>query len=63
MLPDRSIPPSPWLTAKEAATYLLLPTVQALYQAVRRGQIPVHRLGNRMRFNVTELDKTLMKKP
>jgi excisionase family DNA binding protein len=51
---------SDWLTAVEAAAYLGLPTVQALYQAVRRGQIPACRLGKRrLRFNRTQLDSLL----
>lgn len=64
MTPDRPPPPpSPWMTAQQAYLYLGLPTVEALYQAVRRGQVPgLHRLGaKRMRFNVTEMDKGLLK--
>ncbi len=48
-----------WLTAGEAATYLGLPSRRALYMAIRRGQVPVHRLGRRMRFDVGELDEAL----
>lgn len=49
-----------WLTAEEAVTYLGLPSRKALYQAVRRGQVPVHRLGQRrMRFSRAELDQAL----
>ena len=49
-----------WLTAEEAVAYLGLPSRKALYQAVRRGQIPVHRLGQRrMRFSRAELDEAL----
>ena len=49
-----------WLTAEAAATYLGLPTAQALYQAVRRGQVPVSRLGKRrLRFSRSELDLLL----
>jgi len=44
-----------WLTAEEAVAYLGLPSRKALYQAVRRGQVPVHRLGQRrMRFSRAE---------
>jgi excisionase family DNA binding protein len=54
-----TIPPT-WLNSAEAATYLRMPSVRALYQAVRRGLIPVHRVGRRsMRFNRTELDRAL----
>ncbi|ABS28159.1 DNA binding domain, excisionase family [Anaeromyxobacter sp. Fw109-5] len=48
------------LTPQEAAAYLRLPSVRALYQAVRRGQVPVHRFGpRRMRFHRAELDAVL----
>ncbi len=57
-VPDRRI--SAWLTADEAAAHLGLPSRKALYQAVRRGQVPVHRLGKRLRFNRFELDRTLL---
>lgn len=48
-----------WLTADEAATYLGFPSRRALYMAIRRGQVPVHRLGRRMRFDARELDEAL----
>lgn len=49
-----------WLGAKDAARYLGLPSRRALYQAIRRGQVPVHRLGaRRMRFRRAELDQVL----
>jgi excisionase family DNA binding protein len=48
-----------WLTAEEAALYLRLPTVKALYQAVRRGHLPARYLGNRLRFLRDELDAAL----
>ena len=51
---------SGWLTSEEAAAYLRLPSVRALYQAVRRGQVPAHRLGpRRLRFSRAELDRAL----
>jgi excisionase family DNA binding protein len=54
-------PSERWLTAEEAVAYLGLPSRKALYQAVRRGQLPVHRLGKRrMRFSRAELDLTLL---
>lgn len=49
---------SPWLTAAQAAAYLGLPSIRALYQAVRRGQVPARRLGRRLRFLRQELDGT-----
>jgi excisionase family DNA binding protein len=52
---------SPWLTAEEAASYLRLPTVKALYQAVRRGEVPCHRRSKRtMLFHREELDRALL---
>ena len=54
---------SPWLTPEEAADYLRYPTVKALYQAVRRGDIPVHRRGSggrAMLFHREELDRALL---
>lgn len=54
---------TPWLDPEEAAAYLRLPSVKALYQAVRRGQVPVHRRANKaMLFHKGELDQTLMKR-
>ena len=50
----------PWMTADEAAAHLGLPSRKALYQAVRRGQVPVHRFGKRLRFSRTELDDALL---
>ena len=48
-----------WLTADEAVIHLGLPSRKALYQATRRGQIPVHRLGRRLRYQRGELDALL----
>jgi len=48
-----------WLNSEEAVKYLHFPSVDALYQAVRRGQVPAHRLGRRLRFHRGELDKVL----
>lgn len=53
------LPPGPWLNPDQALVYLGLPSRKALYQAVRRGQIPAHRLGRRLRFNRRELDALL----
>lgn len=50
---------SPWLTPDQAVEYLGLPSRKALYQRVRRGQIPVCRFGRNLRFNRAELDKAL----
>jgi len=49
-----------WMTADEAAAYLCYRTRAALYQAVRRGIVPAHRLGlRRLRFRRGELDAEL----
>ena len=52
-----------WLTANEAARYLGFPSRKALYQAVRRGQIPSHRLGRRLRFRTDEIDRVFRHNP
>ena len=50
----------PWMSTDEAVSYLALPSRKALYQAVRRGQVPVYRRGpRRMRFSRVELDEIL----
>jgi excisionase family DNA binding protein len=51
--------PGPWLTAEEAAEYLRLPSVRALYKRVERGQVPAHRWGRLFRFRRPELDALL----
>lgn len=49
-----------WMTADKAAAYLGNRTRAALYQAVRRGIVPAHRLGaRRLRFRRSELDAEL----
>lgn len=50
---------NPWLTPEQAAEYLGLPTVKALYQRVRRGDVPAHRLGRSLRFRQTDLDRAM----
>jgi excisionase family DNA binding protein len=53
-----------WMTADEAAAYLGYRTRAALYQAVRRGIVPAHRLGaRRLRFRQSELDAELNHHP
>ena len=55
---------APWMTADEAAAYLGYRTRAALYQAVRRGIVPAHRLGaRRLRFHRGELDAELARHP
>lgn len=53
-----------WMTADEATAYLGYRTRAALYQAVRRGIVPAHRLGTRrLRFRRSELDAELAQHP
>jgi excisionase family DNA binding protein len=53
-----------WMTADEATAYLGYRTRAALYQAVRRGIVPAHRLGaRRLRFRRSELDAELSQHP
>lgn len=53
-----------WMTADEATAYLGYRTRAALYQAVRRGIVPAHRLGaRRLRFRRSELDAELSRSP
>jgi uncharacterized protein (TIGR02246 family) len=48
---ERASPDGPaWLTPEQVAGYLALPSRKALYQAVRRGLVPGHRLGRLLRF-------------
>jgi len=49
-----------WMNADELAEYLSLPSRKAVYQAVRRGEIPAHRFGEkRLRFRRDEIDEVL----
>lgn len=53
-------PPTSWLTADEVVLYLGLPSRGALYQMIRRAQIPAHRLGaRRLRFRRDEIDAAM----
>lgn len=53
-----------WMTADEATAYLGYRTRAALYQAVRRGVVPAHRLGaRRLHFRRSELDAELSRSP
>ena len=50
---------SPWLTAQQAARYLGLPSVQALYKRIERASVPreaVRRWGRQFRFKREILD-------
>lgn len=54
---------SPWLNAEQAWRYIKLPSIRALYQAIRRGSVPHYRYGRRLRFRKEELDTMLRNKP
>jgi len=47
-----------WLDVKQAAKYLSLSDT-AMRQAIRKGEVPVHRLGTRIRLSKAELNKLL----
>lgn len=57
--PDRPKLNTEWLLPEEAAAYLRLKNVRALYDHVRRGRVPAHRLGRLLRFHRLELDAVL----
>jgi excisionase family DNA binding protein len=44
-----------WMAPPEAAQYLGF-SLKGLYQHVRKGQVPAHRVGRSLRFNRDELD-------
>ncbi len=48
-----------FLTVDEACDYLGLKSRGALYQRIRRGQVPAHRFGRSLRFVPTELSNAL----
>jgi len=48
-----------WLTAKEAAEYLRLSSVECLRNLVYKGKIPKYHLGRHLRFKVSDLDRVL----
>lgn len=58
------IPPGPLgplMCPEEAAEYLGLPSVEALYKRTSRLQVPVYRIGNRiLRYRAVELDQVLV---
>jgi excisionase family DNA binding protein len=55
----RTTSESVWLTPEQAVRYLGLPSTKALYQAVRRGTLPAHRMGRCLRLRRAELDEAL----
>jgi len=48
--------PAGWMTTEEAAEYLGLPSVEALYRRIERGQVPARRWGRQYRFRRQDLD-------
>lgn len=49
-----------WMNVGELVEYLSMPSRSAVYQAVRRGEIPAYRLGEkRLRFRREEIDGLL----
>lgn len=61
MSSDKQKKAGPWLNAKQAAEYLVM-TRAALYEAIRRGEIPVYRFRKRLlRFRIDELEDLLKK--
>ncbi len=51
---------SAWLTAEEAAAFLRVPSVRALYQLVRRGVVQASRVGRALRFRRADLEELLV---
>ena len=50
---------SKWLTAKEAAQYLRLSSVEVLRNMVCQRRVPCYKLGKSLRFKVSELDSLM----
>jgi excisionase family DNA binding protein len=48
--------PSPYLTGREAMSYLKLGSTSALYRLIREHRMPFCRVGRSYRFDVRELD-------
>lgn len=57
---NESTKTTPWMTTDDAAAYLGYRTIKALYSAVERGHVPVHRLRGRLRFRRDELDSVVL---
>ncbi len=47
---------SPYLTSREALTYLRLKSLSALYSHMRDNRLPYQRVGRSLRFDTRELD-------
>lgn len=53
---QQATPATEWLDAPAAAKHLGLPSLKALYQLVRGGDVLAHKLGRRLRFARADLD-------
>lgn len=50
---------TPHLTAEEAVQYLRLPSLRALYRAIKEHRLPFGRIGRQYRFHKAHLDRWL----
>ncbi len=58
MKPRRTATPSPIMTLAEVAQYLRV-NRNTLYKLIRRGQIPVFKIGSDYRFDKNEIEKLM----
>lgn len=56
---QQASPAPEWLDAPAAVKHLGLPSLKALYQLVRGGDVPAHKLGRRLRFARADLDAVI----
>lgn len=56
---QQATPAPEWLDAPAAVKHLGLPSLKALYQLVRGGDVPGHKLGRRLRFARADLDAVI----
>lgn len=62
--PVPGTPDDPVFTSKEAASYLRLASLAALYSINQRGEISYYRLGKRrLRYRKSDLDRYLNRNP
>jgi hypothetical protein len=52
-------PPSPWLTAQEAADHVRSPNVKAFYMWRKRHGVVAGLYGHQLRFTRADLDKAM----
>ncbi len=58
MKPSHDATPSPIMTLAEVAQYLRV-NRNTLYKLIRRGQIPVFKIGSDYRFDKNEIEKLI----